>query len=53
MTININELLELQDIHPSVFDLVKSNLQVVSVTIYKLQSKYSNYAYTEKSIKLF
>jgi hypothetical protein len=50
MTININELLEQQDINPSVLDLVKSNLQVVPVTIYKLQSKYSNYTYTEDEL---
>ena len=50
MTININELLEQQDIHSNVLDLVKSNLEVVPVTIYKLQSKYSDYAYTEDEL---
>lgn len=48
--INIDELLQQQDVHLSVLDLVKSNLEVVPITIYKLQSKYSNYAYTEDEL---
>jgi hypothetical protein len=50
MTINIDELLQQQDVHLTVLDLIKSNLEVVPVTIYKLQSKYSNYAYTEDEL---
>jgi hypothetical protein len=50
MTISIDELLQQQDVPDNVFDLVKSSLQVIPVTIYKLQSKYSSYAYTEDEL---
>jgi hypothetical protein len=51
--INIDELLNDEDrvcVPKNLIQLVKDNLKVVPITIYKLTSKYSKYEYTQEQL---
>lgn len=51
MTINIDYHLEDEGLSDTTLSIVKDNLEVVPYTIYKLQSKCSDYVYTDDELR--